>query len=84
MALRLYNGDSIYQNPVGITYYPSSSVYANIECRGTVGTEFTETELRIPRSNLGIENEDVIKIYSWGNKSADGVASHPITLTIEN
>lgn len=82
MALRLYNGDSIYQNPVGITYYPSSSVYANIECRGTVGTEFTETELSIPRSNLGIENGNVIKIYSWGNKSADGVASHPITLTI--
>lgn len=84
MALVLYNGDSIVESPGADSYYPDASVYAGIVCKGTVGEDFTETELSIPRSNLGIKNGDVIKIYSWGNKSADGVASHPLTLTIEN
>ena len=85
-ALALYNGTTINENPVGVSdcNYPDTGVYANVYCKGTVGTEFTETELRIPRSNLGINKGDTIKIYSWGNKSADGVASHPITLRIGN
>ena len=84
MALSLYNGDSINFNPSAAAYYPSSSVYSDIVCKGTVGETFTETELSIPRSNLSISKGDVIKIYSWGNKSADGVASSPIILYIEN
>lgn len=82
MALVLYNGDTIVQNPGADSSYPSSSVYAGVVCKGFVGSDFTETELSIPRTNLGVQNGDVIKIYSWGNKSADGIASHPITLTI--
>ena len=84
MALKLYNGDSIVLNPKADPSYPDNNVYAGIVCKGTVGVDFTETELSIPRSNLGIKNGDVIKIYSWGNKSADGVASHPLTLSINN
>lgn len=84
MALVLYNGDAIYESPGSDATHPDSSVYANVVCKGTVGSEFTETELSIPRSNLNIQNGDVIKIYSWGNKSADGIASLPITLTISN
>lgn len=83
MALVIYSGNTIVENPGVDASYPDSSVYSGVICKGSVGTEFTETELSIPRSNLGIKNGDVIKIYSWGNKSADGVASHPITLYIE-
>ena len=82
MALVIYNGETIVQNPGADSYYPSASVYAGVVCKGFVGSDFTETELSIPRTNLGVQNGDVIKIYSWGNKSADGIASHPITLTI--
>lgn len=82
MALVIYNGETIVQNPGADSSYPSSSVYAGVVCKGFVGSDFTETELSIPRTNLGVQNGDVIKIYSWGNKSADGIASHPITLTI--
>ena len=84
MALVLYNGNSIVENPGADLCHPDASVYAGVVCKGTVGSDFTVTELSIPRSNLGIQNGDVIKIYSWGNKSADGVASHPLTLTINN
>ncbi len=84
MALVLYNGDTINENPGADACSPNSSVYAGIVCKGTVGAEFSETELSIPRTNLNIQNGDVIKIYSWGNKSADGVASKPIVLTITN
>ena len=84
MALVLYSGNSIVENPGADSYYPNASVYSGVVCKGTVGSDFTETELSIPRSNLNIKNGDTIKIYSWGNKSADGVASHPLTLTITN
>ena len=84
MALVIYNGNSIVENPGADVYHPDTSVYAGVVCKGTVGSDFTVTELSIPRSNLGIKNGDVIKIYSWGNKSADGVASHPLTLSINN
>ena len=84
MALVIYSGNTIVENPGADAYSPDASVYAGIVCKGTYGTDFTETELSIPRSNLGIQAGDTIKIYSWGNKSADGVASHPLVLTIEN
>ena len=84
MALVIYGENAIVENPGADTYSPDASVYAGIVCKGTYGTDFTETELSIPRSNLGIQAGDTIKIYSWGNKSADGVASHPLVLTIEN
>lgn len=84
MALNIYNSTtSINENPTADPKYPSgSNIESGIVCRGTIGDTFTETELSIPRSNLSISKGDVIKIYSWGNKSADGVASKPITLTI--
>lgn len=84
MALVLYGDGVINESPSADVYYPDTSVYAGVVCKGTMNSDFSETELSIPRSNLGIKKGDTIKIYSWGNKSADGVASHPITLTIEN
>ena len=84
MALVIYGENAIVENPGADAYAPDESVYAGVVCKGTYGTDFTETELSIPRSNLGIQAGDTIKIYSWGNKSADGVASHPLVLTIEN
>ena len=84
MALVIYSGNTIVENPGADAYAPDKSVYAGVVCKGTVGAEFTVTELSIPRSNLNIKKGDTIKIYSWGNKSADGVASHPLVLSIEN
>ena len=84
MALVIYDGASIVESPGADEYYPNSSVYSGVICKGKYATDFTETEVSIPRSNLGIKKGDIIKIYSWGNKSADGVASHPITLCIGN
>jgi hypothetical protein len=84
MALVLYDGTSIVASPGADESYPNSSVYSGVVCAGVYASDFTETEVSIPRSNLGINKGDTIKIYSWGNKSADGVASHPITLHIGN
>ena len=84
MALVIYSGDDIVLNPGADAYYPDASVYSGVVCKGTHGVEFTETELSIPRSNLGISKDDVIKIYSSGNKSASAFATTPIILTINN
>ena len=84
MALVIYLENAIVENPGADSYHPDKSVYAGVVCKGSYGADFTETELSIPRSNLNIKEGDTIKIYSWGNKSADGVASHPLVLTIEN
>ncbi len=84
MALVLYDGTTIVTSPGADASYPDANVYSGVVCAGTYASDFTETEVSIPRSNLGINKGDIIKIYSWGNKSADGVASHPITLCIGN
>ena len=84
MALVLYAGTSIVASPGADKSYPDANVYSGVVCAGVYASDFTETEVSIPRSNLGINKGDTIKIYSWGNKSADGVASHPITLRIGN
>ena len=41
--------------------------YWDISANGATDKTFIETEVRIPRSNLGVKKGDVIRIYSWGN-----------------
>lgn len=85
MALVIYNSTTdIYESPGADAYYPSSSVYSNVVCKGSIGAEFTETEIKIPRTNLGVQNGDVIRIYSYGNKDATAFATTGVTLTIND
>ena len=59
---------------------------ANITCAGNVDAEhtFIETEVRIPRANVGIQKGQTVKLYSWGNKSGSNLKSEAVTLVIEN
>ena len=57
-------------NPEGGSY-PETGVLDNIIANGTTDKETSiETEVRIPRANLGVKKGDIIRVYTWGNKSA--------------
>lgn len=88
MYLYVFGGSSaepaFNANPEG-DGVPAESL-ANIICNGTVDAEHTliETEVRIPRSNVGIQKGQTVKLYSWGNKSGSNLKGEAVTLVIEN
>lgn len=65
--------------------YPNNGCLANINCEGTIDPDHTviETEVRIPRENLGIQKGKTINISTWGNKSGSNLKSETVTLVIE-
>lgn len=64
--------------------FPDGSVIANILANGTTDKKVIETEVRVPRSNVGVKKGDTILIYTWGNKSGSNLKPEPVTLTLEN
>ena len=70
--------------PKGETHTTGS--LANIICDGAIdlGNTIVETEVRIPRENVGIQNGQTVKLYTWGNKSGSNLKSEAVTLVIEN
>ena len=88
MYLYVFGGSSaepaFNANPEG-DGVPAESV-ANIICAGAVDAEHTviETEVRIPRSNVGIQKGQTVKLYTWGNKSGSNLKGEAVTLVIEN
>ncbi len=64
--------------------YPDESVRANVKANGvTDKATFIETEVSIPRANLGVKKGDVIGIYTVGNKSASNFATTPVVLRLD-
>ena len=80
MYLYLFGGSAdapdFWESPKG-DGKPSSSVIANVLCKGVVDDNpnedgLIETEVRIPRANLpAVEKGQTISITSWGNKDAN-------------
>ena len=58
---------------------------ANVICAGAIDPEHTiiETEVRIPRENVGIQKGQTVQLYTWGNKSGSNLKSAAVTLVIE-
>ena len=54
---------------------------ADNACAGLIGTAVVETEICIPRSDLGLTTGLTVKVYSFGNKSAYDLKASPISLT---
>lgn len=52
-------------------------------CAGVIGAQYVETELRIPRADIGVQSGKTVKIYSKGNKSADNIISQGVLLAVE-
>ena len=88
MYLYLYTGTAaaptFASSPKG-SAYPGSAVLENITAAGATDNSVIETEVRVPRSNLGLTSSGTIRIYSWGNKSAGNLkgAESYLSLTIE-
>ena len=54
-------------------------------CDGTASASEVETEIRILRSDLGIDKDDIISVASYGNKNANYTPYTKITgLEIDN
>ena len=80
MYLYLFGGTpeapAFWESPKG-DGKPSSSVIADVLCKGTLDDNpeedgLIETEVRIPRANLpAVEKGQTISITSWGNKDAN-------------
>ena len=63
--------------------YPSSSVYKSVIYAGAYDSETVEIELRLPLSVAGVNQGDVIGIYSWGNKSASDFKTKKLVYTVK-
>lgn len=64
--------------------YPDESVMANVKANGvTDKATVIETEVSIPRANLGVKKGDVVGIYTVGNKSASNFATTPVVLRLD-
>ena len=49
---------------------------------GTYDEIVAETELRIPLADLGITYCSIIKVYTWGNKSASNLKDQPVVVSV--
>lgn len=63
--------------------YPSSSILGSVLFAGAYTSSTVELELRIPLSEAGIKQGDVIGIYSWGNKSASDFKTKKLVYTVK-
>ena len=86
MYLYVFGGDSanpsFNANPEG-DGYPSGDVISNVLVAGTTdGSTIIETETRIPRSNVGVKKGDIIRVWTWGNKSGSNLKHNPIPLRL--
>lgn len=63
--------------------YPSSSVLNSVLFAGAFTSSTVELELRLPLSEAGIKQGDVIGIYSWGNKSASDFKTKKLVYTVK-
>ena len=73
-------GEGAYRDPDA-----TGEIIAGIAANGkTDGATAIETEVKVPRANLGVKKGDTILIYSWGNKSGSNLKTEPVTLTLEN
>ena len=89
MYLYLFGGTpdapAFWESPNG-DGKPSSSVIANVLCKGVVDDNpaedgLIETEVRIPRANLpAVQKGQTISITSWGNKDANLMK---VTITVK-
>lgn len=88
MYLYLFTGTkdapTFATSPAG-SAYPSSSVIENVIANGVTDKSVIETEVRVPRANVGLTSGGTIRIYTWGNKSAGNLKSETsyLTLTLE-
>ncbi len=88
MYLYLFTGSAdaptFASNPAG-SAYPSDSVMANVIAAGSTDKSVIETEVRVPRANLGVQSGQTIRIYTWGNKSASNLKAEDsfVVLTLE-
>ena len=57
---------------------------AENSCAGAIGASYVETELRLPRADFGIEKDQQVKFYSYGNKDASNIKTIHTYLKIEN
>ena len=55
---------------------------ANVIADGCCDDAYIETEIRIPRANLGVSKGDVIRIWTVGNKSGSNFQSLPKTIVM--
>ena len=59
-----------------------STMLNTIKFAGKIGSEWVETEARIPLTAVGVKKGDVIGINSWGNKSGDDLKTMMLTYTV--
>lgn len=85
MFLYVYGGDkdnpAFNANPEG-DGYPTSDVISNVLVAGATDKTVIETEIRIPRANVGVSKGDVVRVYTWGNKSAGNLKSNQKTVVM--
>ena len=62
--------------------YPDAAVMANVAASGATDKTVIETEVRIPRANLGVNKGDIIRVYTVGNKSGANFAKTPVALRL--
>ena len=70
--------------PVG-SAYPDDNVISNITASGVTDNTVIETEVCVPRANVGLTSGGTIRIYTWGNKSAGNLkgADSYVLLTLK-
>jgi len=52
-------------------------------CAGVITDTAVETEIVFPRSIVGVEKGQTIRVYTWGNKSASNIKTQYLVLNIE-
>ena len=63
-----------------------ANCFKNLICGGrfNAAKTYIETEMRVPRADLGVEKGQFINCFSWGNKSASNLKTTPLSIIIEN
>lgn len=57
---------------------------SDIIAAGVTDGALVETEVRIPRANVGVKKGDTIRIWSWGNKSGSNLkTSEGVTVVLD-
>ena len=59
-----------------------STMLTNLKFAGKVSDSFVEVEVRIPLSDVGVKQGDVIGLNSWSNKSGDDLKDMMLTYTV--
>ncbi len=58
------------------------TLLTNVIANGATDKTVIETEVRVPRANLGVKKGDIIRVYTWGNKSGGNLKSKGLGIPI--